>query len=149
VTLWVYAVLAAYLIVCSVILSIEAFKDVLGIEGSIGDKLMNMFKQTNGVLIAAVMSTIGELSEDDSISVKLIHRNISARFVALCKVFVSKTSLRLARPMAYVQFFPSVHGELNPPPRSQADPQLLAPSFTNVLNVYAFCNLHDVSWGQS
>lgn len=23
----------------------------------------------------------------------------------------------------------------------------LAPSFTNVLNVYAFCNLHDVSWG--
>ena len=24
---------------------------------------------------------------------------------------------------------------------------LLAPSFTNVLNVNAFCNLHDVSWG--
>ncbi|KAG6883388.1 hypothetical protein C0993_006453, partial [Termitomyces sp. T159_Od127] len=24
---------------------------------------------------------------------------------------------------------------------------LLAPSFVNVLNVYAFCNLHDVSWG--
>jgi chitin synthase len=23
----------------------------------------------------------------------------------------------------------------------------LAPSFINVLNVYAFCNLHDVSWG--
>jgi len=23
----------------------------------------------------------------------------------------------------------------------------LAPSFTNVLNVHAFCNLHDVSWG--
>ena len=23
----------------------------------------------------------------------------------------------------------------------------LAPSFTNILNVYAFCNLHDVSWG--
>lgn len=62
VTLWVYAVLALYLIVCSVILSIRAFKDVLGIDGSIGDKLLNMFKQTNGVLIAAVMSTIGELS---------------------------------------------------------------------------------------
>jgi cellulose synthase/poly-beta-1,6-N-acetylglucosamine synthase-like glycosyltransferase len=29
----------------------------------------------------------------------------------------------------------------------QADEKLLAPSFTNVLNVYAFCNLHDVSWG--
>ena len=25
----------------------------------------------------------------------------------------------------------------------------LAPSFTNVLNVYAFCNLHDVSVGTS
>lgn len=24
---------------------------------------------------------------------------------------------------------------------------LLAPSFVNVMNVYAFCNLHDVSWG--
>lgn len=24
---------------------------------------------------------------------------------------------------------------------------LLAPSFVNILNVYAFCNLHDVSWG--
>lgn len=23
----------------------------------------------------------------------------------------------------------------------------IAPSFTNILNVYAFCNLHDVSWG--
>lgn len=24
---------------------------------------------------------------------------------------------------------------------------LMAPSFVNVLNVYAFCNLHDVTWG--
>ncbi|KAL9931712.1 hypothetical protein V8E36_009498 [Tilletia maclaganii] len=24
---------------------------------------------------------------------------------------------------------------------------MIAPSFTNILNVYAFCNLHDVSWG--
>jgi len=24
---------------------------------------------------------------------------------------------------------------------------LIAPSFTNILNTYAFCNLHDVSWG--
>ncbi|KAM0791469.1 hypothetical protein ACM66B_005922 [Microbotryomycetes sp. NB124-2] len=24
---------------------------------------------------------------------------------------------------------------------------LISPSFTNILNVYAFCNLHDVSWG--
>lgn len=24
---------------------------------------------------------------------------------------------------------------------------LFLPSFVNILNVYAFCNLHDVSWG--
>ena len=24
---------------------------------------------------------------------------------------------------------------------------MIAPSFINILNVYAFCNLHDVSWG--
>ncbi|WFD32423.1 chitin synthase [Malassezia sp. CBS 17886] len=30
---------------------------------------------------------------------------------------------------------------------SSAQYALLAPSFTNVINVYAFCNLHDVSWG--
>jgi hypothetical protein len=85
VTLWVYAVLAAYLIVCSVILSIEAFKDVLGIEGSIGDKLMNMFKQTNGVLIAAGMSTIGELIRIDQ-GIKLTIRDIPTCFVTLCKL---------------------------------------------------------------
>jgi len=85
VTLWVYAVLAAYLIVCSVILSIEAFKDVLGIEGSIGDKLINMFKQTNGVLIAAVMSTIGELIRTDQ-GIKLMGRNLSTCFVTLRKL---------------------------------------------------------------
>ena len=80
VTLWVYAVLSVYLIVCSVILSIRAFKDVLGIDGSIGDKLLNMFKQTNGVLIAAVMSTIGKLAvsfpgneADEQVSTYLLH----------------------------------------------------------------------------
>lgn len=26
---------------------------------------------------------------------------------------------------------------------------LIAMSFTNILNAYAFCNLHDVSWGTS
>lgn len=24
---------------------------------------------------------------------------------------------------------------------------LMAPSFVNVINIYAFCNVHDVSWG--
>ena len=30
---------------------------------------------------------------------------------------------------------------------SSAQYALIAPSFTNIINVYAFCNLHDVSWG--
>ena len=25
---------------------------------------------------------------------------------------------------------------------------LLSPTYINVLNIYAFCNIHDVSWGQ-
>lgn len=51
-------------------------------------------------------------------------------------------------------FFELCHFRLYSPP-VQRDPWhmfssffqylLLAPSFTNVLNVYAFCNLHDVS----
>jgi hypothetical protein len=57
----------------------------LGVEGSIGVKLMNMFKQTNGVLIAAVMSTIGELILTDQ-GLKLMGRNLSTCFVTLCKL---------------------------------------------------------------
>jgi chitin synthase len=60
VTLWVYAVLALYLIVCSVILSKEAFKQALAVNGTIGQKIANLFKETNGILIAAVLSTVGE-----------------------------------------------------------------------------------------
>jgi hypothetical protein len=86
VTLWVYAVLALYLIVCSVILSIRAFKDVLGIDGSIGDKLLNMFKQTNGVLIAAVMSTIGELESMDPPTTELIDRDLPTCVASLRKL---------------------------------------------------------------
>lgn len=62
ITLWVYAVLALYLIVCSVILSIEAFKGALNVDGSIGAKIANLFVETKGVLIAAVLSTVGELN---------------------------------------------------------------------------------------
>ena len=60
VTLWVYAVLALYLIVCSVILSIQAFKSALSVDGNIGQKIANLFKETNGILVAAVLSTVGE-----------------------------------------------------------------------------------------
>ncbi|ORY35547.1 chitin synthase-domain-containing protein [Naematelia encephala] len=105
-TLWVYAVLALYLIVCSLILSVKAFEEVLGVQGSIGEKLSTLFNKTNGVLVAAVMSTIG--------------------------IYLF-ASILYADPWHMLSSFPQY--------------MLLAPSFTNVLNVYAFCNLHDVSWG--
>lgn len=52
--------MALYLIVCSVILSIQAFKSALAVDGNIGQKFANLFKETNGILIAAVLSTVGE-----------------------------------------------------------------------------------------
>ncbi|WVF72834.1 hypothetical protein IAT40_007652 [Kwoniella sp. CBS 6097] len=105
-TIGVFAVLSTYLIVCSVILSVVAFKGALSDEGSIGSKLGNLFNETNGVLVAAVMSTIG---------------------IYLIASFLYRD------PWHMFSSFPQY--------------MLLAPSFTNVLNVYAFCNLHDVSWG--
>ena len=106
ITLWVYAVLAAYLVCCSVILSVQAFKEALKAGDSILEKLAVLFNKTNGVLVAAVMSTIG--------------------------IYLF-ASLLFGDPWHMFSSFPQY--------------MLLAPSFTNVLNVYAFCNLHDVSWG--
>lgn len=106
VTLWVYAALSVYLIVCSVILSVRAFDDALSTGETFIDKLRILFNKTNGVLVAAVMSTIG---------IYLL------------------ASILYSDPWHMLSSFPQY--------------MLLAPSFTNVLNVYAFCNLHDVSWG--
>ncbi|RSH88762.1 Chitin synthase, class 2 [Saitozyma podzolica] len=106
VTLWVYALLAAYLIACSLILSVKAFEGALNVSGSIATKLGDLFNKTNGVLVAAVMSTIG---------IYLI------------------SSILYRDPWHMFTSFPQY--------------MLFAPSFVNVINVYAFCNLHDVSWG--
>lgn len=106
VTLWVYAALATYLIVCSVILSVKAFDEALSTGDTIVEKLRILFNKTNGVLVAAVMSTIG--------------------------IYLF-ASILYSDPWHMFSSFPQY--------------MLLAPSFTNVLNVYAFCNLHDVSWG--
>ncbi|KAL7422785.1 Chitin synthase, class 7 [Cryptotrichosporon argae] len=105
-TLIVFAILTLYLLVCSVILSVKAFESALGISGSIGDKLSNLFNSTNGVLVASVMSTIGIY-----LFASLLYRD----------------------PWHMLSSFPQY--------------MLLAGSFTNVLMVYAFCNLQDVSWG--
>ncbi|KAL1413394.1 Chitin synthase, class 7 [Vanrija albida] len=105
-TFVVYAALSAYLILCSILLSVVAFKGALGGPGTALEKVKTLFNATNGVLVAALASTVG---------IYLI------------------ASILYADPWHMFSSFPSY--------------LLMAPSFTNVLNVYAFCNLHDVSWG--
>ncbi|KDQ17353.1 glycosyltransferase family 2 protein [Botryobasidium botryosum FD-172 SS1] len=106
-TLWVYAVLSLYLIVCSLWLTIMSLKTIsFGNATTIGEKLINLVSGTNGVLLAALVATFG------------IYFFASILYRDPWHMFSS-----------FGQYL------------------LLAPSFTNVLNTYAFCNLHDVSWG--
>lgn len=108
ITLWVYAVLAVYLLVCSFWLTVKAFASI---PSQLKDKtssqvVASFFEPPIGALIAAMISTFGIY-----FTASFLYRDpwhmFSSFFQYLC----------------------------------------LAPSFTNVLNVYAFCNLHDVSWG--
>jgi len=107
ITLWVYAFLSLYLIVCSVLLTIKAFGALsFANEPTVGDKIKEIITGPAGVLLAALISTFG------------------IYFIA---------SFLYRDPWHMFSSFPQY--------------MLLAPSFTNVINVYAFCNLHDVSWG--
>ncbi|KAI6164829.1 glycosyltransferase family 2 protein [Pisolithus thermaeus] len=108
VTLWVYAFLAVYLLICSFWLTIVAFANI---PSELQNKtttqvILTFFTPPVGALIAAMVSTFGIY-----FLASFLYRDpwhmFSSFFQYLC----------------------------------------LAPSFTNVLNVYAFCNLHDVSWG--
>ncbi|KAF7313759.1 Chitin synthase [Mycena chlorophos] len=107
-TLWVYAFLALYLIVCSFWLTGKAFANIpKQLQGeSASQVIATFFKPPVGALIAAMLSTFG---------------------IYAVSSFLYRDPWHL-----FTSFFPYL---------------LLAPSFTNVLNVYAFCNLHDVSWG--
>ncbi|CAE6439438.1 unnamed protein product [Rhizoctonia solani] len=107
ITLCVFAFLGAYLILCSIWLTVLAFKDITFTSGSsTGQKVEQLLTGTNGVLMAALVATFGIY-------------------------FISSFLYR--DPWHMFSSFPQY--------------MLLAPSFTNVLNTYAFCNLHDVSWG--
>ncbi|KAI3597856.1 chitin synthase [Moniliophthora roreri] len=116
ITLWVYAVLFAYLLVCAFWLTIvmfthlpadmQAAKETAAQKGKTFSYVNFFFASSMGSLVAALLSTFGIY-------------------------FIS--SFLYADPW---HMFSSLFQYL-----------LLAPSFTNVLNVYAFCNLHDVSWG--
>ncbi|KAJ7507757.1 glycosyltransferase family 2 protein [Mycena galericulata] len=108
ITLWVYAFLAVYLLVCSFWLTAKAFANIPSelANKTTSEVIGTFFKPPVGALIAAMVSTFG------------------IYFIAS---FLYRDPWHL-----FTSFFPYL---------------CLAPSFTNVLNVYAFCNLHDVSWG--
>ncbi|KAJ7095345.1 glycosyltransferase family 2 protein [Mycena belliarum] len=108
ITLWVYAFLAVYLLVCSFWLTAKAFSNIPKelANKTTSQVIATFFKPPVGALIAAMVSTFG------------------IYFIAS---FLYRDPWHL-----FTSFLPYL---------------CLAPSFTNVLNVYAFCNLHDVSWG--
>ncbi|GLB33766.1 putative chitin synthase [Lyophyllum shimeji] len=108
ITLWVYAVLAVYLLVCSFWLTIKSFAAIPSMlkNKTTGEIIATFFVPPVGALVAAMVSTFG------------------IYFVAS---FLYRDPWHMFS--SFLQYL------------------CLAPSFTNVLNVYAFCNLHDVSWG--
>nr|ADX07313.1 putative chitin synthase [Flammulina velutipes] len=108
ITLWVYAVLSVYLLVCSFWLTSLAFKEIPKAfqEGkSPADIAMSFFTPPIGPLVAAMISTFG--------------------------IYFFASFLYNDPWHMFTSFIPYL---------------CLAPSFVNVLNVYAFCNLHDLPY---
>ncbi|MBW0460743.1 hypothetical protein O181_000458 [Austropuccinia psidii MF-1] len=104
---FIFAILSYYLFGCALLLTVKAFNSIdFKDSPTITQKFQVLLGGTNGVLLAALVSTYG---------IYLI------------------ASILYADPWHMITSFPQYMG--------------LAPSFTNILNVYAFCNLHDVSWG--
>ncbi|KAF8625346.1 hypothetical protein AX17_006888 [Amanita inopinata Kibby_2008] len=109
VTLWVFAILATYLLVCSFWLTGHSFANIhnaMRDKKSASQILLAIFEPPVGPLLAAMLSTFG--------------------------IYLISSILYCDPWHVFTSFFQYL---------------LLAPSFINVLHVYAFCNLHDVSWG--
>ncbi|PBK69723.1 glycosyltransferase family 2 protein [Armillaria solidipes] len=108
ITLWVFAVLSLYLLVCSFWLTGKAFSNISSDlqNKSTSQVIASFFTPPIGALIAAMVSTFG---------------------IYLIASFLYRDPWHMFS--SFLQYL------------------LIATSFTNVLNVYAFCNLHDVSWG--
>ncbi|KAK1216674.1 Chitin synthase, class 7 [Marasmius sp. AFHP31] len=112
-TLWVYAILALYLLICAFWITFQTLFNIphmialskLENDGTF-DPVKFLMDSAVGALAAALFSTYG------------LYFLGSVLYGDPWHMFSS-----------FLQYM------------------LLAPSFTNVLNVYAFCNLHDVSWG--
>lgn len=108
ITLWVYAFISLYLLVCSFWLAGTAFARIPEMlkDKTQAEVIKSFFTPPIGALIAAAISTFG---------------------IYLLASCLYRDPWHMGS--SFLQYL------------------LLAPSFTNVLNVYAFCNLHDVSWG--
>ncbi|ORY81796.1 family 2 glycosyltransferase [Leucosporidium creatinivorum] len=103
----IFGILAYYLLVCAVFLTVKAFTNISFADApTLKDKLIDLFTGTNGVLLAALASTYG--------------------IYLVC-------SLLYFDPWHLITSFPAYIA--------------VAPSMINILNVYAFCNLHDGGWG--
>ena len=90
--------------VCAVWLTVKAFQQISFQNApTVVDKVRTLVTGTNGVLLAALISTYG---------IYLL------------------ASILYADPWHMFHSFPQYIG--------------LAPSFTNILMVYSFCNLHDI-----
>jgi len=106
VTLWVYAILAIYLLVCSLWLTSLSFKAIPEVLKQHKPLWEIFISPPLGPLMAAMVATFG--------------------------IYFFASLLYCDPAHMFHSFFQYL---------------CLAPSFINVLNVYAFCNLHDVSWG--
>jgi chitin synthase len=106
ITLWVFAFMSLYLIVCSLWLTGLSLKAIPQALKSHKGFVETFLSPPLGPLMAALISTFG------------IYFFASLLYCDPGHMFHS-----------FIQYM------------------LLAPSFINVINVYAFCNLHDVSWG--
>jgi chitin synthase len=91
---------------------------------STGEIILTFFKPPVGALVAAMISTFG------------IYLFASFLYVSQTFLYLTPLSTDWFTKRDPWHMFSSFFQYL-----------CLAPSFTNVLNVYAFCNLHDVSWG--
>lgn len=125
ITLWVYAFLAVYLIVCSFALTGKAFANIPNeLKGkTTAQVIATFFTPPVGALIAAMISTFG---------IYFIASFLYVRLLSLSLLMIADKIVQSDPWHMFSSFLQYL---------------CLAMSFTNVLNVYAFCNLHDVSWG--
>ncbi|KAM0752694.1 class III chitin synthase [Meredithblackwellia eburnea MCA 4105] len=124
----VFGFFAYYLMVCAVILTIHAFTAIdFNDAPTVVDKVQILFNGTNGVLLAALASTFG-------------------LYIFSSLLYFDPWHIITSFPQYIVKIVTSTrrNGAIADDHLSK---QAVAPSMTNILTVYAFNNLHDVSWG--